>query len=542
LIISRKKTISYSKKMKKIHFIILLMPITLLAQAPIIEWQNRFGGSNFQICYDSFQTNSGEFVFGGRSNSNISGDKTENSRGTHDYWMVKVDSNGNFLSDKTIGGLYFDLLADFTKTSDNGFVASGISASPISGDKTVDAINMSDDIWIVKVASNGGIVWQKVIGGTNTDQIRRSVIETSDIGFLIGAISDSDISGDKTENSKGGVDYWIVKLDSIGNVVWDKTIGGSGSELISTIIQTPDGGYLVGGSSDSNISGDKSDDCRGLSDYWIVKINNIGAIEWQKTIGGNMYDSLYNVIQTNDGGYLLGGTSSSPISGEKTAVNKGLDDYWMIKIGATGSIEWQKTYGGNDDDTLYSFIKCLDGNYILCGSSLSGISGDKTASSNGSYDAWIIKIDPFGNIIWQKTIGGNGSDGLNNVIETSANNFFLSGGTDSIISGDIIQNPKGILDYWIVKLSPENLSTTSFITANVKLFPNPTTKTVFINFPQEYKKLAVTVVTVLGQIVQEQNFTNLSKINLEINGAKGIYFVNVVNENKEKIVFKVVKE
>lgn len=528
--------------MKKIHFIALLFPILLCAQAPIITWQNRFGGSNNQLCYDSFQTNNGEFIFGGRSNSNISGDKTENSRGTHDYWMVKADTEGSFLSDKTIGGLYLELLTELTKTSDNGYVVCGISASPISGDKTEDAINMSEDVWIVKVDANNNIEWQNVIGGNSSDEAF-AMIETTDNGFLLGVTSDSDISGDKTENSKGGFDYWIVKLNSFGNVLWDKTIGGSsGDGYVTSVIETTDGGYMIGGSSTSNTSGDKTEDCRGVSDFWILKLNNFGNIEWQKTIGGNDEDGgLANIIQTNDGGYLLGGTSQSIISGDKTAVNKGLKDYWVVKISSTGSIEWQETYGGNDDDSLSSFVKCLDGNYILCGSSLSGISSDKTAPSNGSYDAWIIKINSIGNIIWQKTIGGNGSDGFNNVIETSANNFFLSGGTDSTISGDITQNPKGIRDYWILKLSPENLSTINFTTTNVQVYPNPTTKTVNINFPQQNKKVAVTVVTLLGQIVQEKTYANLSKINLEINGAKGIYFVNVINENNEKLVFKVIK-
>ncbi len=160
-----------------------------------------------------------------------------------------------------------------------------------------------------------------------------SIQQTSDGGYILGGWSKSDISGDKTEDSHGPYDpllplhdrwdYWVVKLDGSGNVIWDKTIGGESTEYLYSVQQTSDGGYILGGLSKSGISGEKTEANIGDSDYWVVKLDGSGNIEWQNTIGGNKNDRLNSVYQTNDGGYILGGNSDSGISGDKTEANIG---------------------------------------------------------------------------------------------------------------------------------------------------------------------------------------------------------------------------
>ena len=151
-----------------------------------------------------------------------------------------------------------------------------------------------------------------------------------------------------------------------------------------SIIQTTDGGYLLGGYSYSNISGDKTENSNGYEDYWIVKVDSIGTIQWQKTIGGSLNDNLISIIQTSDGGYIIGGISSSNISGDKTENSNGDVDYWIVKIDSTGTIQWQNTIGGIALDYLGSIIQTNDSGYFLAGSSFSDISGDKTENSNGN--------------------------------------------------------------------------------------------------------------------------------------------------------------
>ena len=346
----------------KIVALLFIIP-AVFAQAPPIEWQNRIGGSNWNISYSSIVSVDGGYTIGGRSNSNISGDKTENSRGGFDYWIVNITNTGVITWDKTVGGASptgneQDFFGDIKQTPDGGYIMCGTSNSPLSGDKLEDALNQPySDYWIVKTNSIGAIEWQNVIGGS-TDDVVYSLELASDGGYIIGGYSDSSISYDKTESSRGLQDYWVLKLNSLGNIEWQKTLGGNGNDILNRIIQTSDGGYLLGGRSNSNISGDKTENSRGGSDWWIIKLNASGTEAWQKTIGGSGHDDLNQIIEANDGGYLFAGSSSSPISGDKTEPNKGSDDYWIMKADTNGNIVWQKTYGGNESDEIYSAALC----------------------------------------------------------------------------------------------------------------------------------------------------------------------------------------
>lgn len=154
------------------------------------------------------------------------------------------------------------------------------------------------------LAQDPNILWQRTIGG-NGEEYLKSLEETSDGGMIIGGYSNSNISEDKSENSRGGNDYWILKLDSSGIIEWQRTIGGSGEDKLVAIHQTSDGGYIVGGYSDSEISGEKTESSRGFTDYWILKLEPNGGIEWQKTIGGDNGDSLVEIHQAPDGNYIL---------------------------------------------------------------------------------------------------------------------------------------------------------------------------------------------------------------------------------------------
>src|SRR5688572_1611741 len=199
---------------------------------------------------------------------------------------------------------------------------------------------------------------------------------------------------------------FMTPLFSISQEIeWQNTIGGSDHDELFSIQQTADGGYIAGGVSFSNMSGDKTENCMGAVDYWIVKTDSTGTIQWQNTIGGSNNDILTDIHQTVDGGYILGGYSSSNISGDKTE-NSNFADFWIVKTDNLGNIQWQNTIGGSNHDLLFSLHQTTDGGYILGGYSLSNISGDKTENSNGSKDFWIVKTDNLGNIQWQNTIGG----------------------------------------------------------------------------------------------------------------------------------------
>ncbi len=356
----------------------------------------------------------------------------------------------------TIGGSNSDVFTAMCLTNDGGLIVGGYSNSNSSAQKTQDKIG-SNDYWVVKLDSNHKIEWDKTFGGNSNDYLY-SLQQTTDGGYILGGYSSSVIGGDKTEKNRGSYDYWVVKIDANGAKQWDRTIGGSSTDFLYSLQQTTDGGYILGGYSVSEMSGEKTENSKGFYDYWVVKLNANGTKQWDRTIGGDSGDFLYSLQQTTDGGYILGGYSYSGISGEKTEKNRGRYDYWVVKLNANGAKQWDKTIGGYDMDYLRSLQQTTDGGYILGGYSYSGISGEKTEDIRGSYDYWVVKLHANGAKHWDKTIGGSDIDYGMAVQEIKRNQYVIGGYSYSGISGDKTggnRGKAGTPDYWIVKLRYE---------------------------------------------------------------------------------------
>jgi hypothetical protein len=173
------------------------------------------------------------------------------------------------------------------------------------------------DYCLIKLNESAGVEWIKTYGGASSEKIT-SINKTADGGYILGGYSGSGISGDKSEPLIGIYDFWIIKIDATGNILWQNTIGGDDVDELSWISQTDDGGYIVCGMSESGVSGDKSQFSRGSGDYWVLKLDALGNIVWQNTIGGNTWDTPSNAVPTTDGGFIIGGHSRSIVSGDKT--------------------------------------------------------------------------------------------------------------------------------------------------------------------------------------------------------------------------------
>ncbi|MBK7681950.1 MAG: T9SS C-terminal target domain-containing protein [Bacteroidetes bacterium] len=435
----------------KITFLLLFVFNSAFSQE--IEWQNTIGGIYGDKLKCTMRNNDGGVILAGYSNSPVSGDKTEVNIGGDDFWIVKIDSMGNIQWQRTLGGSGRDRLTSIQKVANGGLVLGGYSDSDSSGNKS-EASNGSYDYWIVKIDSNGIIQWQNTIGGSSYDALY-SLQSTNDGGYILGGYSNSPASGDKSEGTSGFVDIWIVKVDSVGVVEWEKTIGGNGSDGLFCLNQTKDNGFILASASSSGISGEKNDSCRGLDDYWIIKFNSDGIIEWQKTIGGSDSDYPYAIQQTQDDGYIVGGKSLSPLSGEKQKTIKDFD-MWVVKIDSIGNTQWQNTIGGNNYDILNSIVQTPNNEFLIGGMSGSGIGGDKTENVMGQFDYWVLKLDSLGNILWQNTIGGSDSDELNSVELTSKEgSYYLGGVSYSNSSFDKTENGVGGQngDFWVIKLT-----------------------------------------------------------------------------------------
>ena len=508
-------------------------------------WDKTFGGSGSEYGQVVVQTSDGGYLFGGYSNSNISGDKSQVSQGISDYWVVKVSSTGAKEWDKTFGGTGSDQLYSLQQTTDGGYILGGLSESGISGDKT-EALKGSVDYWVVKISSEGIKEWDKGFGGTGPDYLL-TLRQTSDGGYLLGGNSQSGIGGDKTQASKGNSDYWVVKISSTGTKEWDKTFGGNSADLLLSLQQTTDGGYMLGGYSQSGLSGDKTEASKGgLNDYWIVKISSEGLKEWDKTFGGNGYDQLYSFQQTSDGGYLLGGYSNSGISGDKTEASKGGFDIWVLKISSSGTIEWDKTIGGTGGEHFYASVQTSDGGYLLAGSSSSGISGDKTEASKGSTDYWLVKISGTGVKEWDKSFGGSGADQLYSFQQTSDGGYILGGLTDSGISGDKTEASRGSYDYWMVHVNTVLTSTKDAANgAAINIYPNPNNGECTLQlsgFKTEKAELVILDITGRKVLSKELKLDSTAFAEtVQLPKEKGIYLLQI-KTNTQYVTRKIVVE
>ena len=449
------------RKNRSAHMRLFLLIFTLLLglnlQAQELLWEQTIGGTDTDWLQHAFENREGNYVFSGYSHSGISGDKTDVSRGAGDFWIIETDKEGNLLWQKTIGGSSYDMIFETLQLRDDSYLLTGSSYSGITGEKTES--NRGDrDLWLVKLDQNKNIEWQKTYGGSGTD-VPDDIVQTEDGGFLVIAQSTSPASGDKTTAAFGGPDLWMLKLDSTGAIEWQKSYGGNGIEIRGNIVQQADGNFVIGASSSSNISGNKTDRSRGLADYWIFEITGDGDLVWQRTIGGDNGDYLADLLMAEDGGFVLLGDSGSGANGEKSIPVKSFVDLWVLKLNSAGEILWQNTYAGkNQTEWAANISPSADSGYIISAMSASGIGNEKTERNRGDRDFWMLKINESGDVCWDKTLGGAEADQPSGGFEDIDGNYILGGWTDSGASGDKSENLIGIRDFWITKVSPPDLS------------------------------------------------------------------------------------
>ena len=414
------------------------------------QWDRRFGGSAADGCSGVQQTKEGGYILGGSSVSGAGGDKTQASRGGWDYWAVKVDASGAKQWDRRLGGMQGDFCNSVQQTKDGGYILGGYSFSD-AGDDRVEGSRGVSDYWIVKLDADGTKLWDRRFGGASSDLLSH-VRQTPDGGYILAGYTYSGAGGDKSEDSRGGSDYWMVKVDADGTKQWDRRFGGEDTDVLNSLALTPDGGYILGGYSASGVGADKTEGSRGNNDYWIVKVATNGVKQWDKRFGGSSDDQLTCLQATLDGGYILGGYSHSGADGDKTEATRGGRDFWIVKIDARGAKQWDRRFGGADTDSLHVLRQVTDGGFLLGGESNSGVGGDKTVDSRGSTDNWIVKVNANGGKQWDRRFGGSNVEMLCDLWQTADGGYLMGGYSHSGLDGDKSQASRGESDFWIVKI------------------------------------------------------------------------------------------
>jgi uncharacterized repeat protein (TIGR01451 family) len=416
-----------------------------------IQWQKCLGGSSNDFGYSIQQTFDGGYVVAGSSNS--TNGVASGNHGVEDFWVVKLDAGGNLQWQKCLGGTGTDFANSIQQTSDGGYVVAGCTQS-IDGD--VSGNHGGYDSWVVKLDAGGNLQWHKCLGGTGTDYAY-SIQQTSDGGYVVAGYTfstDGDVSG-----NHGVGDFWVVKLDAGGNLQWQKCLGGTGADNAISIQETSDGGYVVAGNTHS-IDGDVSGNHGGY-DSWVVKLDAGGNLQWQKCLGGTGNDWTHSIQETSDGGYVVAGSTYST-DGDVSG-NHGGGDFWVVKLDAGGNLQWQKCLGGTNYDFANSIQQTSDEGYVVAGFSESA-NGD-VSGNHGGYDSWVVKLDAGGNLQWQKCLGGSNEDWARSIQQTSDGGYVVAGWAEST-DGDVSGN-HGDSDFWVVKLFVPNISGIMFLDENL---------------------------------------------------------------------------
>ena len=307
------------------------------------------------------------------------------------------------------------------------------------------------DYWLIKSDTSGNILWTKTYGGVDEEDAS-DMKQTPDGGFILfGSTSTISVSGEVVGNH-GGYDFWLVKIDSLGTIEWSKCLGGSCDDEAYKIDLTQDGGFICIGYSCSN-DGDVTVN-HGMYDIWIVKLDQTGTILWQNSFGGTSIDWGMCVHSTSDGGAIVGGAISSVDGNIQCNYHGGNGDIWVAKLDSFGDIEWQKCFGGTGYESVVSIIPTDDGGYIYTGVTNSN-DGD-VSGNHGDDDVWVVKLDNFGNLVWQKCYGGTAMETGLVIKKSNDGNYFIGGYTFSN-DGDVSGNHSLIpyfSDIWLIKISP----------------------------------------------------------------------------------------
>jgi hypothetical protein len=449
------------------------------------------------------------------------------NNGGADCWLVRCNSTGQIIWEKNYGGEATDIPFSICTMSDGGFIFVGLTYST---GIDVQGNHGDADIWVVKIDSLGSIAWQKCLGGSQRD-VGYSVEETIDGGLIICGETNS-LDGD-ISNLVGITDVWLIKLSKLGQIEWERCFGGSnGMDIAYQIHASVDGGYVFLGETSS--SDGQVTDQHGNFDIWLAKVSNEGALEWQKTFGGSYSDRGWDIEPALTGGFYIVGYAGSP-DGDIVGW-QGKYDYWVIRISNSGEILWQRTMGGTKDDFGYCVFGTKDGGCVVSGATNS-VDGD-VLDNDGFRDVWVVRLDSTGQVLWQKTLGGSEGEFCKSIVETNDGGYLLACDSDSN-NGDVSTN-QGSSDFWIVKLAPVTNASTAPTTIPLHLYPNPAQNWFRLNLPITESDMHISITDAQGRVVVAK--TIRSDERLDISALEpGVYSVTAVARSGQVYAGKLVK-
>ncbi len=523
------------------NFIVLLYVLffwagfTTSAYCQQLKWERSYGGTENDFGYGMIKSNSGAelIIIGATRSDDIEMQHTPFVPGKFDCFLFKVDTvNGNIIDSVFFGGTDDDFFSDIVPAFDGGYLVVGTTNS---NDGDVSGNHGAADVWVMHLSENGTLLWKKCFGGSARDE-NPVICRTSDSSYVISAWTTSD-DGDITFNHgvPGSYDIWNFKIDTLGNLLWSQTYGGSYDEYPAKIIETSDHGLIVVGDTYSNDQ--QVSNFHGGSDVYLFKTDSFGNFLWSNCFGGSSIDGGESIAVLNGKYYVLGinisndgDVSNNHLTNTFPQVPSG--DCWLICTDLAGSLQWEKSYGGSGDEIGKDFNIFNNEIYILTRAS----SNDGDLSFNhGADDYWVFQLDTIGNILYEKTFGGQTIDRATSLIVDSSNIYCI--GYSESSNGDITNNHGG-LDAWLIDI--DNLNLLSDITQrNLKsdfFIVNPVLNGHLKYFYNINVPLEINVKNISG-IDFGKFFGNDGNLDLT-NLTEGIYFLQVVLKTTNEIFYE----
>lgn len=455
-----------NKKTLFLSLLLLLFQQVLLAQAPSVEWIKCFGGNYVDFEPTIEPTSDGGYIMTGvvdGPGGDVSGYHGNIDIG--DYWVVKMDHQGAIQWSRCLGGTFFDQSQRVHEAPDGSFLVLGEAAS-LPGDGDVTTTNHGGtDYWLVKLSATGNILWQKSYGGDHNEYAYDFQF-TADGGYILAGETES--TGGDVSGNHGSRDCWIVKVNSAGNIDWQRCIGGSQDDEAYSVVALNDGYVITGytSSNDGNMSGFHG----GVFDMLAAKLDLNGNLLWTRSLGSDGQDQGWGIIKGSDGGVVIAGSTggnNGDVSG-----NHGGADFWLVKLNdQTGALVWQNCYGGSFNEQAYGLAVTADGGYVLGGYAGSK-DGQVTCMTNQVHAAWMVKTSATGTLLWQKTFSGSYVDEIMSVKATPDGGIVASGYTclSSFPNYHKDMDPNHTVgDHFVVKLGPA--TATGPVTINISTPP-----------------------------------------------------------------------
>lgn len=360
-----------------------------------VSWAKAYGGSEYDFANSVVQLSSGGYIMAGATRS-VDGDISGNRVG-FDSWVIKVDINGNKIWSKTFGGNNDDYATSVAACPDGGFILTGYTY-----------VTNQNFAWAKKIDAYGTLVWERNLNQSSNSK-PYAILPCGDGAYLVTGYTSDALQ-----------DGWVAKIDVNGNTLWSKLYGGPGEDYLTSVIKVNDGFVLSGYSN----SPDMRSKNRGSYDGWILKIDPLGNKIWENSFGGGDEDYLKSVAASGDGGYIAAGYTKSR-DGD-IPKNQGGYDEWVIKVDASGNKQWVKTFGGWNDEYITNIISTTDGSFITIGYTNS-TTGD-VYRLNNDFGGWLIKIDGSGNKTASSTYGTDRLDDFTNTLITTQDGGYMMAG------------------------------------------------------------------------------------------------------------------